>query len=105
MGLLKYPFSSKLPHSPWFHGDLTREEAEQLLKGHIAGTFLIRFSKEPGCYAASFVGKNGESQNGLITKSLGGYQVNRQGMSFVSLEDLIKHYIDLGIFSQPYNPA
>jgi len=43
MGLLKYPFSSKHPHSPWFHGDLTREEAEQLLKGHIAGTFLIRF--------------------------------------------------------------
>ncbi len=31
----------------WFHGDITSEEAEELLSGQQPGTFLIRYSIYP----------------------------------------------------------
>lgn len=39
----------------WFHGDLTVEQTSQKLAGSPAGTFLVRFSGQAGCYTVSYV--------------------------------------------------
>jgi len=101
MSVLTMPFSTALTHKAWFFGDVTRDEAEQLLTGQPSGTFLIRFSDQ-GFLAASFVGAQGKVLKGLITKSNFGYQVNSQGMTFQTLDELIQHYQEQQIFSLPY---
>eukprot|EP01114_Cavostelium_apophysatum_P006009 TRINITY_DN171_c1_g2_i1.p1 TRINITY_DN171_c1_g2~~TRINITY_DN171_c1_g2_i1.p1 ORF type:complete len:915 (+),score=253.68 TRINITY_DN171_c1_g2_i1:218-2962(+) len=101
-GVLTTPFSSSLTKQPWFFGDLTREEGEDLLQGQAPGTFLIRFAtNQIGCFSASFVGTNNTVLRGLITPAGGGYQVNSKGMIFSSLVDVVKHYQDSGYFLYP----
>jgi len=100
INVLVHPFSSELPEQDWFYGDITRDEAETLLLGQKPGTFLIRFSKEPGCFAASFVGQDGSFLNGLVTKAPNGYQVKSQGVVFKNLHEVVQHYIAEKIFSQ-----
>eukprot|EP01116_Phalansterium_solitarium_P000643 TRINITY_DN10485_c0_g1_i1.p1 TRINITY_DN10485_c0_g1~~TRINITY_DN10485_c0_g1_i1.p1 ORF type:complete len:913 (+),score=258.32 TRINITY_DN10485_c0_g1_i1:60-2798(+) len=103
MGILTTPFSSSLPDMPWFYGEVSSQEAEELLSSRPAGTFLIRFSQNQGCFAASFVGTAGEIKKGLITKYPGGgFQVNAQGRIFPTLDDLVQHYKAEGYFSEPY---
>jgi len=52
--VLLRPFESEIPLQNWFQGDLTGEEAVELLNGQLSGTFLIRFSSQQlGAYAGS----------------------------------------------------
>jgi len=45
---------------PWFHGDISSEQAEKLLQKRDKGDFLIRFSsRDPGCYAITTRAKDG----------------------------------------------
>lgn len=47
-----------LPHHDerlWRLGNITRVQAEGLLRGKRDGTFLVRESSRPGCYACSVV--------------------------------------------------
>jgi hypothetical protein len=121
MGVLTLPFSSSLTSKPWFYGDVTADEAELLLQGQPAGTFLIRFSGQRGHLAASYVGPqtaqstNGmiraetiapgadlKVQKGLITKHAAGWQVGGAGMVFGTVDELIVHYQEQKIFTQPF---
>ncbi len=88
---LQYPFTSELPRerfgssfisflllllfsdhislgcsNSWFHGDVSSQEAQELLSGQPEGTFLIRFSSQPGCFAASYVAAHNEIKHALI---------------------------------------
>jgi hypothetical protein len=91
---------------PWFFGDVTTEQAKQLLTGQPTGTFLIRYSSKgsEGSLAASFVGKNGKVLKALITRSNGGYQVENRGRKFKVVDELIQYYQNEGYFSQPFQP-
>jgi hypothetical protein len=40
-------------YEPWFHGVVTRQGAEQLLRGSKVGTFLVRFSQSQRSYSIS----------------------------------------------------
>jgi len=105
MNVLSRPFSTSLTNQPWFYGDLSGEEAEQLLMGQPPGVFLIRFSTQPGCFAASFVTENSVVKKGLISKVSSpnaGFQVNNTGMVFQSLDNLVDHYKLQNIFVTPY---
>jgi len=103
LGVLITPFSSTLPEKPWFFGDLTREEASQLLTGQKYGTFIVRFSNQPGCFAVSFVDKEAQIAQGLITRSpSGGYQVSGKGVIFDNLDALVEHYMKEKIFTEPF---
>eukprot|EP01117_Protostelium_nocturnum_P008702 TRINITY_DN3118_c0_g1_i1.p1 TRINITY_DN3118_c0_g1~~TRINITY_DN3118_c0_g1_i1.p1 ORF type:complete len:903 (+),score=235.28 TRINITY_DN3118_c0_g1_i1:180-2888(+) len=97
--VLKAPYTFKIANQPWFFGDITGEEAEAYLSGSPPGTFLIRFSMTPGCYAASFVGPDGLPKKGLIAKTNGGFQVNGKGQLFQSIEALIDGYRFRGYFT------
>jgi serine/threonine protein phosphatase PrpC len=55
---LKSPFHSDLLHKNWFFGDISSDEAEEMLFGRPSGTFMIRFSDTGRFqYAASYVSK------------------------------------------------
>jgi hypothetical protein len=41
----------------WFHGDLSSQEAEEILQGNEDGTFLFRFSAKSGFLAVSYISK------------------------------------------------
>jgi hypothetical protein len=38
---------------PWFHGDITDKVAAERLAGKAAGTYLVRFSSQRGCFTIS----------------------------------------------------
>jgi hypothetical protein len=66
------PFQSTLAREAWFHGDLTSQEAAEMLAGQPNGTFLFRFSSYPGHLAVSY-NENGATQHGKVEMAQGGY--------------------------------
>eukprot|EP00027_Filamoeba_sp_ATCC50430_P012341 CAMPEP_0168563464 /NCGR_PEP_ID=MMETSP0413-20121227/12691_1 /TAXON_ID=136452 /ORGANISM="Filamoeba nolandi, Strain NC-AS-23-1" /LENGTH=770 /DNA_ID=CAMNT_0008595001 /DNA_START=99 /DNA_END=2411 /DNA_ORIENTATION=- len=49
----------KIVSQPWFFGEASHSKSKELLKDKPAGSFLLRFSKEPGSYQLSL--SSGES--------------------------------------------
>lgn len=82
----------------WFYGEISREEAEQLLQDKEPGTFIIRMSSEQGSYAATFVNKERQVKNGKIKNVGGQYQVEGEGNKYSTLEDLVQFYKSKEIF-------
>eukprot|EP01117_Protostelium_nocturnum_P010326 TRINITY_DN3709_c0_g3_i1.p1 TRINITY_DN3709_c0_g3~~TRINITY_DN3709_c0_g3_i1.p1 ORF type:complete len:1410 (-),score=591.25 TRINITY_DN3709_c0_g3_i1:49-4278(-) len=86
---------AEITTKPWFHGNMSHQQAEKLVLKHNAkkGTFLIRFSsKNRGYFTITVLGRN---------KSLLHYRVyyNRQEIKYVigkksfnSLDDIIRDY-------------
>ncbi|TKR94788.1 hypothetical protein L596_009030 [Steinernema carpocapsae] len=76
---------------PWFHGNITREKTEKLLRGKSDGTFLIRESTNfPGDFTLCMT-CNGKVEHYRI------YQVNDQltcdhEETFDNLTQLVSHY-------------
>lgn len=62
---LSQPFSSAIPKMPWFHPDVDGDEAYDILKTKPKGTFILRFSSQPGTFAVSY--KSSPSQIDKIT--------------------------------------
>jgi SH2 domain-containing protein 4A len=62
--------------APWFHGILTRQEADTLLSNQPPGAFLVRVSERIFGYTISYsVGdENGSSKHFLVEKIQEGYQ-------------------------------
>jgi hypothetical protein len=53
--ILRTPLPSPLTNEPWFHGDLSSDDAADLLADTTVGTFLVRFSgSTPGTFAISW---------------------------------------------------
>lgn len=63
----------------WFHGDIEASEAEQFLTGKKPGTFLIRFSSQPGFFAGSYVDQQGKVQKCLIASNPAYYIADQEG--------------------------
>lgn len=83
-----------LPHQDeesWFVGELSRTEAEEMLQGKAAGTFLIRESSKQGCYACSVV-VNEEVKHCMIYSTPHGYGFAEPYDAHCSLKDLVLHY-------------
>eukprot|EP01119_Soliformovum_irregulare_P017626 TRINITY_DN5265_c0_g1_i3.p1 TRINITY_DN5265_c0_g1~~TRINITY_DN5265_c0_g1_i3.p1 ORF type:complete len:712 (-),score=239.28 TRINITY_DN5265_c0_g1_i3:707-2842(-) len=91
--VLKIPFDSTLPEEEWFYGDLGGPEAEELLRGKKAGTFLIRFSSQLGSLAGSYVNVDGSVGKCLIATSPAYYIADEEGAklgSFPTMTQLVK---------------
>lgn len=79
---------------PWFWGDTPKEKATEVLQGLPVGTFLVRNSSKPGCFAASVVFDNGV-RHILIHPSPGGrYVIDsiKNRYNFKNLPSLVKCY-------------
>eukprot|EP01089_Gocevia_fonbrunei_P014084 TRINITY_DN3781_c0_g2_i3.p1 TRINITY_DN3781_c0_g2~~TRINITY_DN3781_c0_g2_i3.p1 ORF type:complete len:570 (+),score=80.88 TRINITY_DN3781_c0_g2_i3:131-1840(+) len=69
------PFLTKVADvigTPWFHGDVSKERAVELL-GSRRGSFLVRFSTEPGSYTISRVDKTNVRNNRIELNHHGYY--------------------------------
>jgi len=91
---LKIPFSCSFLSQPWFFGDLTREESEDLLKGSEkkqAGLFLVRFSQRTA-FASSYLDVDGEVKHSSIVKSSAGYKTGTSSKLYPSLNELVADY-------------
>uniref|UniRef100_A0A3Q3AEZ8 Phosphatidylinositol 3-kinase regulatory subunit alpha n=1 Tax=Kryptolebias marmoratus TaxID=37003 RepID=A0A3Q3AEZ8_KRYMA len=83
-----------LPHHDerlWRLGNINRTQAEALLRGKRDGTFLVRDSSKPGCYACSVV-VDGEVKHCVINKTGTGYGFAEPYNLYGSLKELVLHY-------------
>ncbi|XP_066470258.1 phosphatidylinositol 3-kinase regulatory subunit alpha isoform X1 [Tiliqua scincoides] len=83
-----------LPHHDertWNVGNINRSQAENLLRGKRDGTFLVRESSKPGCYACSVV-VDGEVKHCVINKTPTGYGFAEPYNLYNSLKELVLHY-------------
>ncbi len=59
------------------------EEATEMLAGKPPGTFLIRFSSQPGFYAASYVDREGRVRHTLVEPTgEAGFKVLKESDNF-----------------------
>uniref|UniRef100_A0A8C9X6H6 Phosphatidylinositol 3-kinase regulatory subunit alpha n=1 Tax=Sander lucioperca TaxID=283035 RepID=A0A8C9X6H6_SANLU len=83
-----------LPHHDerlWRLGNINRIQAESLLRGKRDGTFLVRDSSKPGCYACSVV-VDGEVKHCVINKTGTGFGFAEPYNLYGSLKELVLHY-------------
>ncbi|XP_042276288.1 phosphatidylinositol 3-kinase regulatory subunit alpha-like [Thunnus maccoyii] len=83
-----------LPHHDerlWRLGNINRLQAESLLRGKRDGTFLVRDSSKPGCYACSVV-VDGEVKHCVINKTTSGFGFAEPYNLYGSLKELVLHY-------------
>ncbi|KAM8940371.1 phosphatidylinositol 3-kinase regulatory subunit beta [Pelodytes ibericus] len=83
-----------LPHHEertWYMGKMKREQAEEMLGGKADGTFLIRESRQKGCYACSVV-VDGDTKHCVIFKTATGYGFAEPYYLYASLKELVLHY-------------
>jgi RhoGEF domain/WW domain/SH2 domain/CBL proto-oncogene N-terminus, EF hand-like domain len=101
--VLKTPFQSQLPYETWFHGDIDSTQADKYLQGKKVGTFLIRFSSQPGYFAGSYVDENHQVGKCLIASSPRFYIADNEGSQygqFDTMSDLVLAFES--IFKFPY---
>jgi len=77
---------------PWFHGYMSTEQAEKVLKRHRKGFFLVRFSmSDPGCFAVTSLAKDGKLKHYKILHKAGStYQIGK--IEAVSLDEIVTKY-------------
>jgi len=92
--LLKFTLRSDLSRLSWFHGDLTSQEADELLGNAENGSYLIRFSSTPGCLAISYV-NNKTVKHGLLETVPNGYRFDGKPKIYSSLNDLTNELNDI----------
>ncbi|XP_069794895.1 phosphatidylinositol 3-kinase regulatory subunit alpha isoform X2 [Narcine bancroftii] len=83
-----------LPHQDertWNVGNINRTRAESFLRGKRDGTFLVRESSKPGCYACSVV-VDGDVKHCVINKTPTGYGFAEPYNLYNSLKELVLHY-------------
>ncbi|XP_075060795.1 phosphatidylinositol 3-kinase regulatory subunit beta isoform X2 [Mixophyes fleayi] len=83
-----------LPHHEertWHMGKMKREQAEEMLAGKADGTFLIRESRQKGCYACSVV-VDGDTKHCVIYKTATGYGFAEPYYLYASLKELVLNY-------------
>ncbi len=72
----------------WYHGELTREQAEKTLRDNGSDCFLIRESK--GSLVLSLI-NNGRIQHIKITNKLGWYSLDGFAENFEELNELVDY--------------
>lgn len=77
---------------PWFHGLISRVEADDYLYDQPTGSFLIRVSERAHGYALSFVHGNRIRHYKLGFSRQGGYEVVGNNDDFSTLEELVEYY-------------
>lgn len=78
----------------WFHGVITRHEAEKLLSNKKQGSYLVRVSERVWGYTISFK-DIGRCKHFLIDTVTGGYQFfGMEQIVHISLNELVLHHKD-----------
>ena len=86
--ILKTPLDTTLSRQPWFHGDLDKDEAFELLRQKTDGSFLIRFSSKRGYLTITFVA-GGQCNHTMIEPGENGQGWICDGKSYPSIEQFL----------------
>lgn len=91
-----------LARFPWFHGKLNARAANALVQNQRVGTFLVRESSQPGCYAIASTRPDGSVCHTLVNCiNNNQYAYDGQDLSllpaFNALHELIDHLIVNGL--------
>ena len=91
--ILAAPVSDRTLPAPaqWFHGIVSRDQAEKLLYGNTTGTFLIRISESRLGYSLSLV-QAGIFRHYKIEELDDSYRLENVPASFQSLRELVENY-------------
>lgn len=80
------------PPAEWFHGIISREEAERLLQAKPIGSFLVRVTERIFGYTVSYQAEDG-TKNFLVERIQEGYQfMGTNQMVHPTLGELIAHH-------------
>jgi len=85
----------------WFHGYLTKDEAQARLSVHGPGSFLVRFSQsKPGNFAVAFVGRDGATFHIQIKPCKQGLTIiTKEGADvFDDLQSVVLRYSDFLLY-------
>ncbi|XP_014781693.1 tyrosine-protein kinase CSK isoform X3 [Octopus bimaculoides] len=78
---------------PWYHGKVSREEAESLLAGHMIGSFLVRENGHyPGDYTLSLVIPGDVVEHYRVLQTNNKVEVDGGDLQFDTLLELVEHY-------------
>ncbi|KAG6450662.1 SH2 domain-containing protein 4A [Manduca sexta] len=81
----------------WFHGLITRSEAEQVLSAAVAGSFVVRISERVWGYALSYRGADARCKHYLV-EAAAAYRLLGTGQrTHHSLADLINYHKTVAI--------
>ncbi|XP_060611883.2 SH2 domain-containing protein 7 [Anolis sagrei] len=91
----------------WFHGFITRKQAEDLLKGTEFGCFLIRVNKRSFSYILSYRGKDRIRHFVIAGQRNGRYAISGDTQTHQSLAELVGFYqkTDLEPYSEKLTVA
>jgi len=79
----------KMVKSDWFHGNMSKQEAEDRLRNQSTGTFLVRFSvNSPKHYVVSKVSDNAIKHVLVLFKPNEGFTFNKT--TYPTFDDLLK---------------
>lgn len=89
----------------WYHGKLNARAANALVQGQRVGTFLVRESSQPGCFAIASTRPDGTVCHTLVNCTNGLYSYDGQEMTplppFGALHELIDHLVTGGALKHP----
>ncbi len=84
----------------WYHGELTREQAEMTLRDNGSDCFLIRESK--GSLVLSLINHQ-ETQHYKITNQHGWHSIDGWSKKFKELNELVKYFSTRDITTPDHN--
>jgi SH2 domain len=67
--VLQFPNADELQWTPWFYDNFGSHEADVAVAGREPGSFLVRFSSQPGRLVISYVNDGGNFSQSLIQSS------------------------------------
>nr|XP_046173220.1 myosin-IIIb-like isoform X3 [Oncorhynchus gorbuscha] len=85
----------------WFHGMITRRQAEDLMTDKPVGCFLIRVGQSREGYTLTYKGANRCRHYMIEIQSNGKYVILGEDKAHPSLPDLVQHHSRVGI--KPFN--
>uniref|UniRef100_A0A8C7SJN8 Myosin motor domain-containing protein n=1 Tax=Oncorhynchus mykiss TaxID=8022 RepID=A0A8C7SJN8_ONCMY len=85
----------------WFHGMITRRQAEDLMTDKPVGCFLIRVGQSREGYTLTYKGANRCRHFMIEMQSNGKYVILGEDKAHPSLPDLVQHHSQVGI--KPFN--
>mmetsp|Transcript_3889 Transcript_3889/g.12587 ORF Transcript_3889/g.12587 Transcript_3889/m.12587 type:complete len:639 (-) Transcript_3889:226-2142(-) len=89
--VLKQPYQSSVSREPAFHGDMSSQEAVELLEGHPEGSYLFRFSSQKGFLAVSYV-EGGSVQHGKVEMTAVGFKFESEPRVYLTLPQMVADY-------------
>eukprot|EP01122_Echinamoeba_exundans_P007945 TRINITY_DN253_c0_g1_i2.p1 TRINITY_DN253_c0_g1~~TRINITY_DN253_c0_g1_i2.p1 ORF type:complete len:1439 (-),score=252.12 TRINITY_DN253_c0_g1_i2:189-4505(-) len=87
---LSRPFNTDIVRQPFFHGELTNKETEEIMHGAPEGSYLARFSSAPRCLIVSWIAEGGVLYHFKVERFAGTTQLQQGTTIYPGIDECIK---------------